>query len=92
MQFLTRTVSFGPRQFAYTPGRGARDVLALLAMLWVQALAAGKRIAVYCSDVSGAFDRVSAERLITKLKAKKYEYSPDSEELNSGEAVAIPAL
>jgi hypothetical protein len=37
----------------------------------VQALAAGKRVAVYCSDVSGAFDRVDAERLVDKLEAKK---------------------
>eukprot|EP00969_Alexandrium_andersonii_P232967 10285521-Alexandrium_andersonii.AAC.1 len=30
-------------------------------------MAAGHRVAVYCSDVSGAFDRVCSERLLAKL-------------------------
>jgi hypothetical protein len=38
---------------------------------WTKALARGRKIAVYCSDVSGAFDRVKIERLIAKLHAKK---------------------
>ena len=69
--FLSSTIAFGPNQFAYTASWGARDVLALLMLLWLQALAEEKRIAVYCSDVSGAFDRVRFERLVSKLKAKK---------------------
>jgi hypothetical protein len=32
-------------------------------------MALGRKVAVYCSDVSGAFDRVRAERLIAKLRA-----------------------
>ena len=28
------------------------------------------KFGVYCSDVSGAFDRVNAQRLLSKLKAK----------------------
>jgi hypothetical protein len=71
MPFVTRSLACGPNQFAYTPGRGARDVLALLMILWLQALADGKKIAVYCSDVSGAFDRVAANRLTDKLNGKK---------------------
>ena len=69
--YLSRVCAFGPRQFAYTAGRGARDALALLVIVWVQALAHGRKIAVYCSDVSGAFDRVRLERLVQKLKNKK---------------------
>lgn len=71
MPFLIRTGSFGQNQFAYTPGRGARDVLAMLLLTWLPALASGKRIAVYCSDVTGAFDRVELKRLVAKMKAKK---------------------
>ena len=67
--FIVQTIGFGPNQFAYTPGRGARDVLELLVVLRVQALAAGKRVAAYCSDVSGAFDRVDAERVVDILEA-----------------------
>jgi len=68
--YLSSTLAFGPQQFAYTTGRGARDALALLALVWVSALAAGRKVAVYCSDVSGAFDRVRLERLASKLHRK----------------------
>ena len=54
----------GPNQFAYAAGRGARDALAMLTLKWLEAVAKGKRVGVYCSDVSGAFDRVEVERLI----------------------------
>ena len=60
----------GINQFAYTKKRGARDVLALLALKWVSILDKGRKIAIYCSDVSGAFDKVSAMRMIAKLQAK----------------------
>ena len=68
--YLLSSSAFGPSQFAYTTGRGARDALALLALTWLSALAAGRKIGVYCSDVSGAFDRVSLERLVAKLQRK----------------------
>ena len=34
-------------------GRGARDALAFLVMSWILALNQRKKVAVYCSDVSG---------------------------------------
>ena len=67
---ITRCGLSGTNQFAYTKKRGARDVLALLALRWVMALDKGFKLAVYCSDVSGAFDKVSRKRLLTKLAAK----------------------
>ena len=60
----------GHNQFAYTKKKGSRDVLALLAMRWVMALDKGMKVLVYCSDVAGAFDRVSKERLLDKLRAR----------------------
>ena len=36
---------------------------------WLWALGVGKRVAIYCSDVSGAFDRVSSKILLAKLEA-----------------------
>ena len=36
---------------------------------WLVAISRGRRVGVYLSDVSGAFDRVSATRLLTKLHA-----------------------
>eukprot|EP00969_Alexandrium_andersonii_P066713 2941370-Alexandrium_andersonii.AAC.1 len=38
-------------------------------LVWLEALGAGHRVAVYCSDVSGAFDKVSTERLPAKLRS-----------------------
>ena len=50
---ISRTVAFGPNQFAHTKCRGARDALAYLTMSWLLALNRRKKVAVYCSDVSG---------------------------------------
>ena len=68
--FLANVGAYGPNQFAYLKERGARDVLAMLVLRWVRALALGHEIAIYCSDGSGAFDRVSMDRLIAKLRRR----------------------
>ena len=67
--------SFGRNQFAYSKGKGARDAVALLVLQWIKGWSAKKIWAVYCSDVSGAFDKVSSELLITKLRQS--EISPE---------------
>ena len=67
---ISHTVAFGPNQFACANGRGARDALAYLTMSWILALNRRKKVAVYCSDVSDAFERVRAERLPEKLRSK----------------------
>ena len=41
-----------------------------MVLTWLRAMAQGNRIAVYCSDVSGAFDRVPADRLLDKLRVR----------------------
>ncbi|CAE8584050.1 unnamed protein product [Polarella glacialis] len=70
LPFLYDTGAFGPNQFAYSPHRGYRDALAVNVCTWLQAISMGKRVGLYCSDVSGAFDRVNACRLLLKLKLK----------------------
>ena len=71
MPYVLRTVGYGPNQFAYSTGRGAWDALATLVLKLIAALARGRKVAVFRSDVSGAFDRVSVHRLVTKLVLKK---------------------
>ena len=61
--------SFGVSQFAYRKGHGARDAVALYVMSWIFSLNCGSKVGVYCSDVHGAFDKVSAERLMQKLSS-----------------------
>ena len=65
---LQRDGAFGDRQFAYSVGRGHRDALALSVLSWLQSLECGYLVGLYCSDVSGAFDRVSEIRLGDKLR------------------------
>ena len=66
-RFLERSGAYGQRQFAYGKGKSVRDALALSLLSWLLALELGHVIGLYCSDVSGAFDRVEAERLAKKL-------------------------
>ena len=67
---LNCEISIGSNQLAHTKGRGARDALAYLVLSWIEAFSRKSSFALYMSDVSGAFDRVSSKRLIQKLRAK----------------------
>ena len=67
--FLHRTETFGFNQFAYVPKRDARDAILFLVITWLLFFAASCKIGFYCSDVSGAFDRVDSDLLLSKLTA-----------------------
>ena len=64
LDFIAAPICFGPNQFAYQKGKGARDALAFMILTWVDGFNRGNKYSVYCSDVSGAFDRVHRERLL----------------------------
>ena len=64
---LQQSGAFGDRQFAYSIGRGHRDALALSVLSWLLSMEKGNLVGLYCSDVSGAFDRVCEQRLTEKL-------------------------
>ena len=68
LPYLNTVTAFGPNQFAYSPGRGAKDALLFLVLCWLLAFAHSKKIGLYCSDVSGAFDKVDASILLTKAR------------------------
>ena len=69
--FLIKNLSFGPNWLACTQERGALDALAHMVLACLMALAKGGKVAIYCSDVSGAFDRVRVDRFAEKQKAEK---------------------
>ena len=69
---IHRINAYGPNQFAYSEGKGARDALAFLMMEWTMTINRRGKVIVYNSDVAGAFDRVSVERLMSKLRAKGF--------------------
>ena len=68
--FFEVTDAYGPNQFAYAKGKGSKDALAINVLQWIWWLHNGHQIALYCSDVSGAFDRVKATKLVEKLQKK----------------------
>ena len=59
---------FGENQYAYSTRRSHRDALAVNISNWLRFLDDGYAVGLYCSDVSGAFDRVRCERLVEKLR------------------------
>ncbi len=59
----------GPNQFAYVKGKGYKDTLAVNVCNWLLLMEQGHAVGLYCSDVSGAFDRVDRKRLGDKLRA-----------------------
>ena len=66
---LERIGAFGPHQFAYRQQHGARDALLFLVLSWLLSFSLSSRVALYCSDVSGAFDHVERSRLGDKLRS-----------------------
>ena len=67
--YLEETGAMGETQWAFRAGHSCRDLVALVTATWILRLHAGVKIGVYISDISGAFDRVSSELLLRKLKA-----------------------
>lgn len=66
-RFFEQSGAYGERQFAYSQGKSHRDALAVSVLTWLLALEKGHVVFLYCSDVSGAFDKVEAERMVAKL-------------------------
>ena len=68
--YISAPWCIGHHQFAHQKERAARDALALMMLNWISGFNGKFKFSVYCSDVSGAFDRVNRERLIQKILAK----------------------
>ena len=58
---------YGPHQYAYGKGKGYKDTLCVNVCNWLLLMEHGDLVGLYCSDVSGAFDRVERDRLCSKL-------------------------
>ena len=67
---LSETGAFGENQFAYDKNRGCRDALAFLVLSFLSGFCRKERFGLYCSDVSGAFDKVRAKRMLDRLRSK----------------------
>ena len=65
--FLELNDAYGPHQHAYGKRKGYQDVLLINVCQWLLLLETRHMLYVYCSDVSGAVDKVCKERLCQKL-------------------------
>ena len=70
LPFLDTSGAFGTNQFAYRRKHSFMDALLWNVMSWITAFAKHMKVAIYCSDVSGAFDRVSSVLLMHALASK----------------------
>jgi len=68
--FLEKSDAWGESQYAFRKGRSSKDVLALITTQWVLALVQQLKVAIYCGDIAGAFDRVRTLILIAKCGKK----------------------
>ena len=66
--FLSSTCAFGETQWAFQKKIGCKDLICVLVNRWLLAFQERKRVGLYLSDISGAFDRVERTRLCRKLR------------------------
>ena len=64
----TATLSFD-NQWAFRPGHSCRDVTTMSVCKWILAFHHRRKVGVYLSDISGAFDRVRTDLLLAKCRA-----------------------
>ena len=69
LAYLNSISAFGVNQWAYQKKKSSKDLLTLLLCLWLKVCFQGKCIAAFLSDIAGAFDRVSADLLLFKLRS-----------------------
>ena len=76
MRFLEKSDAWGDSQYAFRKDRSSKDVLALITTQWVLAIVRQVKIAIYCGDIAGAFDRVRTLILIAKCERRRLEKEP----------------
>ena len=64
---LQSPLRIGSNQFAYCKEKGSRDALAYLVLSIISSFEQRQKVVLFCSDVQGAFDRVSEERFAYKV-------------------------
>ena len=67
-KYIEAIDGFGAAQWAFRKKRGCADLVLLLMCSWLLSFQLRRKIGVFLSDISGAFDRVDASRLLQKLR------------------------
>ena len=68
VQYLDHVGAFGQAQWAFRKGHSCRDLVTVVVCNWLLGFHEGQKIGIYDSDISGAFDRVETERLLSKCR------------------------
>ncbi len=68
LRWISENEKMGCHQYAYTEKRSHKDALAINVCNWLASLEDQELVGLYCSDVSGAFDRVDRSRMVEKLR------------------------
>ena len=58
---------FGDSQWAFRKQCSSRDLALICMSTWIKAICSGKKVGLYLSDISGAFDRVFKKIMLAKL-------------------------
>ena len=66
--YLEAIDGFGGSQWAFRKKRGCTDLVLLLVCSWLLAFQRRRKIGVFLSDISGAFDRVKTTKLLAKMR------------------------
>ena len=66
--FFEQVDAFGVSQFAFRKGRSCQDLLLKLTCTWLLAFQEKRKVGLYLSDISGAFDKVSVTVLLRYLR------------------------
>ena len=67
-KYLDAVDAYGSSQWAFRRKRGCTDLVLLLISRWLLDFQRKRKVGVFLSDISGAFDRVDANKLLMKLK------------------------
>ena len=68
MAYFDSVDAFGEAQFAFRKGIGCHDFLLILFSSRLIAFQPREKVGSFMSDIAGAFDRVDAKKLLTKLR------------------------
>ncbi len=67
-KFVDVVDAFGASQWAFRKKRGCTDLVLLLICSWLREFQSRRKVGVFLGDISGAFDRVDAEKMVQKLR------------------------
>ena len=68
VQFFEAAGLYGDSQWAFRKGVGCRDLVGMLTCKWLLGLCEQKKIGIFLSDISGAFDKVFSPFLLSKCR------------------------